>query len=138
MQYVPWAILSMVTYGVSAALLKLAFRSISPAAGLTIANLFVVSAGATWWIIQGAAGSKGLGTNAPTGLLVLASIILATSIVALYKALSLGPASAVVPIFAMNLTVAAILGFTLLGEPLKLPHIAGLVSAGLAVFLLTR
>ena len=41
MSYVPWAIFAMITYGIATFTLKYVFRTVSPAAGLTIANLDV-------------------------------------------------------------------------------------------------
>ena len=79
-----------------------------------------------------------MGWNAASGWLLLASLVLSSSIVAYYKALSLGPASVVVPIFALSFAVAAILGFAVLGEPVKATRVAGLLLAVVAVALLTR
>ena len=138
MPYVLWAIFAMVTYGIATFTLKYVFRTISPAAGLTIANLFVVSAGVGWMFLQGRDSLKGLGWNGVTGLLILASVVLAMSIVSFYKALSMGPATVVVPIFALSFTVVALLGFTILGEPVKPTRIIGIVLAASSIVLLTR
>jgi transporter family protein len=136
--YVAWAVLAMITYGVSTFMLKYVFRTVSPAAGLMIANLFVVFAGAGWMFLQGRDSLKELGWNGVTALLLLAGVVLAMSIVSFYKALSIGPATVVVPIFALSFAVVALLGFTILGEPIKPTRVVGIVLAASAIVLLTR
>ena len=138
MGYLPWALVAMVTYGLTAVLLKLAFRGISPALALVVANVAVVTVGLGWMAVVGAGAARGLGANAATAWLGLAALVLAASILSYYKALSLGPASVVVPIFALSLTIAVVLGFIVLGEPVKLVRVAGIGFAVLAIFLLTR
>ena len=138
MAYLPWALFAMVTYGLTAVLLKLAFRGISPPLALVVANVMVVTAGLGWMAVVGAGATRGLGANAATAWLAVASGVLAVSILSYYKALSLGPASVVVPIFALSLTIAVVLGFAVLGEPVRPVRIAGVGFAVLAIFLLTR
>ncbi len=138
MGYLPWALFAMVTYGLTAVLLKLAFRGISPALGLVVANVAVVAVGLGWMAIVGSGAARGLGANAATGWLALASVVLAASILSYYKALSLGPASVVVPIFALSLTIAVVLGLVVLGEPIRPVRVAGIGFAVLAIVLLTR
>ncbi|MEX2599035.1 MAG: EamA family transporter [Dehalococcoidia bacterium] len=138
MGYVGWALLAMITYGTAAIFLKLAFRGITPGTALIVANIFVIGAGIIWSYASGVPIQRQLGFNQPTLYLLLAGALLGVSISSYYKALSLGSASVVVPIFALSFTVAAILGFLVLGEPLKLTRILGLVFAAAAIVLLTR
>ena len=138
MSYVAWAVIAMITYGISTFLLKYVFRTISPAAGLTIANLFVVFAGVGWMFLQGRDSMKEIGWNGVTSLLIVAGIVLAVSIVTFYKALSIGPATVVVPIFALSFAVVALFGFTILGEPVRPTRIIGIVLAASAIVLLAR
>lgn len=138
MSYVSWAFIAMVTYGISTFLLKVVFKTIHPAFGLAFANLFVVFAGVGWTILTGAPALKNVGWNGTMGLLVVASTVLAMSIVSFYRALSIGPASVVAPIFALSFIVAAVLGLVLLGEPVKATRIVGLVLGVVAILLLTR
>ena len=138
MGYLPWALFAMVTYGIVAVLLKLAFRGINPAFTLVVTNGVLVLAGLGWMAAVGSGVTRGLGANAATAWMGLAAIVLSASILSYYKALSLGPASIVVPIFALSLTVAAVLGFLVLGEPMKPTRIAGIALAVIAILLLTR
>jgi transporter family protein len=138
MSYLPWAIVALISYGIANALLKVVFRTIHPGLGLAVANTFVVLAGIGWMMLSGSSVFRNVGWNLETGRLLLASVVLAVAIASFYKSLSLGPASIVVPIFALSFTVAAILGFTVLGEPVKATRIAGIVLAATAIVLLTR
>ena len=138
MGYLPWALFAMVTYGLTAVLLKLAFRGISPALGLVVANVAVVAVGLGWMAVVGSGAARGLGANAATAWLALAAVVLSASIMTYYKALSLGPASVVVPIFALSMTLAVVLGFLVLGEPVRPVRVAGIGFAALSILLLTR
>jgi transporter family protein len=136
--YVPWALFASVTYGLVAILLKLTFRGIHPAVALVVTNVGIVGVGIAWALLQGSAVFKNVGFNQYALTLGIAAVVLASSIFAYYRALSLGPASAVVPIFALNLAVAALLGFFVLDEPIRAHRVAGIVLAGIAVVLLSR
>jgi transporter family protein len=136
--YVPWALFSMVTYGLTAVFLKLAFRGLSPSLVLVVGNFAIVAAGIVWMTSQGAGSYRGLGVNQPTFWLIASSVVLAASIVAYYKALSLGPASVVVPVFALSFSVAVVLGFLVLDEPFKMTRLLGALLAVAAIGLLTR
>ena len=73
-----------------------------------------------------------------TFTIVLTSIILAGAIFSLYRALHLGPASIVAPIFSMNLVIAASIGFLILGEPFKFSYLIGIGLAVTALAFLIR
>ena len=138
MNYLPWALAAMVTYGIASFAVKVVFRTIHPSLGLTVVNLFVVLAGVGWIAITGPTAFRNVGWNVDTVRMLAAGIILAIAIVTFYKGLSLGPTSIVVPIFALSFTISAVLGLTLLDEPIKATRIAGLVLAAVAVVLLAR
>ena len=138
MNYLPWALIAMVTYGIATFTLKVVFKTIHPSVGLTVANLVVVVAGIGWIIVTGTSAFRNVGWNADTGRMMGAGIVLAIAIVTLYKGLSLGPASVVVPIFALSFTVAAVLGLVILGEPVKATRVIGLLLAAAAIVLLAR
>ena len=56
-------------------------------------------------------------------------------IITYYRALSLGAVSVVVPIFGLFIVVSSVVGFVFLDEPLTLRKVAGIVLAGVAVYL---
>jgi transporter family protein len=72
------------------------------------------------------------------GYAILIGIPMAIAVLALYLAISKGPVSVVMPIYALNATVTAILGMAVLHEPVTLPKILGLVFAVAALVLLSR
>lgn len=58
--------------------------------------------------------------------------------VAFYYALAKGPASSVVPLSGLYIVIPVILGYIFLSEPITLSRIIGVVSAIIAIFLLSR
>lgn len=138
MNFVGWALLAMITYGTATFMLKVVFKTMHPSFGLTVANIFVVAAGVGWIWLSGSSAFRNVGWNSTMALLLAAGVVLAVAITSLYRSLSLGPASAVAPIFALAFTVSAVLGFIILGEPVKATRIVGIVLAIAAIILISR
>ena len=63
-------------------------------------------------------------------------IALTIAVNALFHALSLGPANVVVPIYGMFVVGGSLLGILVLGEPMALHKIAGLVAAVIGIVLI--
>ena len=138
MGYIGWAFLAMGSYGVTAIFLKVAMRNIPPEAALVITNLMLVAAGVALAVYRGESMVSHLKAGWPVLFVVLAGLTLSLSIISYYTALSRGPVSVVVPIFAMSFAVAGSLGILLLGEDIKMTRLAGFLLAGVAIVLLTR
>ncbi len=138
MSYVGWAIVAMTGYGVTAVILKLALRDIPPGVAIVITNAVLVLAGVGLVLYRGEQVAAHLSLSRPMLLTILAGVTLSLSIVGYYIALSRGPASVVVPIFAMYVLVATVIGLAFLGEEVKLTRVIGVILAGGAIFLLTR
>lgn len=138
MSYVGWAFVAMAAYGVTAVLLKLALKDIPPGVAVVITNLVLVLAGVGLVIYRGESFTAHMTISRPMVWVLLAGLMLSLSIVSYYIALSRGPTSVVVPIFAMYVLVATLIGFAFLGEEVKLTRVAGVLLAGGAIFLLTR
>ncbi len=138
MSYVGWAFVAMAAYGVTAVLLKLALKDIPPGVAVVITNLVLVLAGVGLVIYRGESFTAHLTISRPMVWVLLAGLMLSLSIVSYYIALSRGPTSVVVPIFAMYVLVATFIGFAFLGEEVKPTRVAGVLLAGGAIFLLTR
>ncbi len=68
----------------------------------------------------------------------MAGIVLSLAFIFLTEALARGEASIVTPIAQMGFVVTAVLGVTLLGEPLGRRTVAGLLAAGGAIVLLAH
>lgn len=138
MSYVGWAVLAMCMQGISIILVKYTLRSFPAEVAVVCTNGILVLVGVIWAWTRGFNIVSGLGLNQPTLIMGLAGLMISVSIISYYKALSEGPASTVVPIFAMSLAVASIAGFMLLGEPVKLTKLLGLSMSVGAIVLLTR
>ena len=63
---------------------------------------------------------------------------MAIAILTLYMAIARGPVSVVLPIYALNAMVAALLGILILHEPVSVQKVLGLVLAVAAIVLLSR
>ena len=138
MNYILWAIVAMVSYGITAALLKVALRDYPPEVALVITNLLLVAAGFSLAMYRGASFAAHINLDRPTLLIVLAGLTLSISIISYYTALSRGPASLVVPVYALSFAVTTVLAIAFLGEAVKATRVLGLLMAAGAVVLLTR
>ena len=138
MSYTWWAVLAMAVYGVNAVLLKLALRQVPAEVALAVTNTVLVAAGFALVVFRGQSIVAHLSFGWPTVYLGLAGVTLTVGVVAFYTALSRGPASVVVPIFAMNFAVASLLGVVLLGEGMTIQRGFGLLLAVGSIILLTR
>lgn len=138
MSYLIWVFIGLFSYGCMTGILKLALRDIPPGIALVITNSVLTLTAIIWAFTRNESFGPYIKFNQPFFLLLLASLFLTISVISLYTALSRGPVSTVVPIYAMNMAVAALIGFALLGEPISLTRIFGILMAAVAVFLLTR
>ena len=138
MSYIGWVFIAMLTYGIMAVLLKISLRNIPPEVAVLVTNVILVISALAWALFRGIKILDHLTFNQPTLFLLLAGIVLSCSVISFYMALSRGPVTAVLPIFGMNVAVASVLGFLVLGEPVNASRISGIILAGGAVFLLTR
>ena len=138
MSYVGWVLIAMLAYGAMAVLLKATLRNIPPETAVIVTNAILVVSALAWALYRGVKIPDHLAFNQPTLLLLLTGVVLSVSIISFYMALSRGPVSAVVPLFGMNIAVASLLGFLVLGEPVNASRISGIILAGGAIFLLTR
>ena len=138
LSYLTWILIAMASYGVMITFLKISLRNITPELALVINNLILTAAAIVWAVAKGTSFNEGLGSNKATLALLLAGVFLTISVTGFYTALSKASASQVVPIYAMNMAVAAVLGFLFLGEHASATRVAGILMAGGAIFLLTR
>jgi bacterial/archaeal transporter family protein len=140
MNYVAWAILGMIGYSLVTLLVKLATRSgqFSSFLVLAIATVIVATCTISITVIRGDARAlAGRDLLTPSALWTYATgIALAIAVVSLFRALSLGPASVVVPIYGMFIVGGAVLGMVFLNEPPTLRKLLGIVLAVISVFLI--
>jgi transporter family protein len=76
------------------------------------------------------------GFTPAVGLAGAAGVALAVAVSSLFLALSLGPASVVVPVYGMFIARGAILGMVVLGEPVTVRKLMGLALAVASIVLI--
>lgn len=141
MNYVAWALLGMAGYSTVTLLVKLATRTgdFNAWGVLAMATGIVMPSVMTYAILSGAFDGKVSGDFAKPGALYAyaAGIALTIAVGSLFKGLSLGPASVVVPIYGMFIVGGFVLGVALLNEPLTLAKSIGIAAAVAGVFLIS-
>ena len=140
MNYVGWAILGMIGYSLVTLLVKLATRNgqFSSFFVLAIATVIVMACAVSVSIMRGdMRGLQARYFTTPSAFLAYATgIALTVAVVSLFRALSLGPASVVVPIYGMFIVGGALLGMLFLNEPPTLRKLVGIGLAAVSVFLI--
>jgi len=138
MGYIAWAVIAMGSYGLTGIFLKLALRTIPTEVALVLTNSILVITGLVLILVRGSSIAVYLRVGSPLLYVMLAGLTLSTGIASYYTALSRGPVSIVVPIFAMSFAVASALALVFLGEDIRLTKVAGLAMAAGAIVLLAR
>lgn len=140
--YVGWALLGMAGYSLTTLLVKLATRTgdFGAFAVLAIATSMVAVAAAANAVAGGSFSGKVAADFVKPGALYAyaAGIALTIAVGSLFKGLSLGPASVVVPIYGMFILGGAVLGIVFLGEPLTIRKVSGLLLAIAGIYLVAR
>ncbi|MCK0103237.1 EamA family transporter [Pseudohalocynthiibacter sp. F2068] len=142
MSYVQWSLLGMVAYSLVTLLVKFATRpgTHSSFAVLAVATV-IVAIGAVGIALAGGHFRTFKGVDyfsVSTGWSILAGAVLLIAVGSLFKALSLGPASEVVPIYGMFVVGGSVLGIIFLGEDLSLSKVTGIALAALSIYLIAR
>ena len=137
--YLPYALLAMGAYALVSPLMRVATtgpNAVPSDAAVIVSNTLLVAmaVGVVWYTGQGFTEHL----NSPKVVHVLAAgVFLGIGILALYRALALGPVSVVTPIFAMFLVFSSVIGFLFLGESFTARKALGIVFAALAVYLVS-
>ena len=131
MNHVGWAVLGMLGYSAVTLFVKLATRTgdLKAFAVLAIATTIVAVTALANAIIGGAFDGKTSADVTKPGALYAyaAGIALTIAVGSLFKGLSIGPASVVVPIYGMFILGGSILAVLVLGEPITASRVVGLV-----------
>ena len=139
MGYLQWALVALLAYSAVAPLVGFATTGDPKipsfvAALITNGLLLVATIGVV--LYEGQSVTAYLGhPKAP--YLYLAGIFLAIGILAYSRALSLGPVSAVVPVFGTFLVISSVVGILFLNESLTLRKVAGIGCAMLGIYLVS-
>lgn len=140
MDYIAWALLGMAGYSATTVFVKLATRNqVLPAFNVLAISVLIVATSV--WMITLSAGmwNRQVLTSfrSTDGLWTLAAgAALTIAVSSLFRALSLGPASVVVPIYGMFIVGGSILGVLVLGEAVTLTKAIGLALAVSGVLLI--
>ena len=139
MGYLQWSVLALLAYSAVAPLVGFATTGepkIPSFVAALITNGLLLVATIAVVLYQGQSVTAYLGhPKAP--YLYLAGLFLAVGILAYYRALSLGPVSAVVPIFGTFLVISSVVGILFLNESLTLRKVAGIGCAMLGIYLVS-
>ena len=141
MGYVAWALVGMAGYSATTLFVKLATRA--GANGYNVLAVAVSIVTVLVWIGtlaggQWSRGSVGALGGSAMGWTIATGFVLAIAVSSLFRALSLGPASVVVPIYGMFIVGGAVLGILVLREPFTATKAAGIVLAVAGVLMITR
>ena len=137
--YVFWAVLGMIAYSVTTIVVKIASHEGLPS-GVVVAIATTVVALACWSMVV-ARAQLGLllhSLSTPSGAWSLAvGTALSVAVMSLFRALELGPASVVVPIYGMFIVGGFVLGVVLLDDAITLPKTIGLIAAIASIYLIS-
>jgi transporter family protein len=135
-RYLAWAVLALVGYTFVPPLMNIATREIpSDVATFGVASMLALSALALSLVAREPVLDS---LTSRAGLYVLAAgVCITVSILAFFRALSLGPVSVVAPVFGLFLVTSSLLGVLLLGEELTLNRGVGISLAMLAILFLS-
>lgn len=135
MSYLLWALAAMASYSYVFLFVKLAQRELPTFTVMTIAIFVLMSLTTFTTVVTGEWElSRPLGRHVLFAL--LAGVGLAGAVVGYFRALSLGPVSAVVPIYGLFIVGGSALGIVVLDEPLTLRKGLGIGFAMLSVVLI--
>jgi transporter family protein len=137
--YIGWALIGMAGYSLTTLFMKLAMRA-GAASSFTVlivavsivfaSTILMVTLRGEWGALSSQFSGRAMLWSCATG------IVLAIAVISLFRALSFGPASVVVPIYGMFIVGGAILGLVFLHEPLTWRKAAGIAAAVLGVYLI--
>ena len=140
--YIAWALIGMVGYSFTTLFVKLATRSgqFSSFLVLAIACVFTFTAAVAITLARGDlqnVTAKDFASPS-AGFAYATGLALTVAVMSLLRALSLGPASIVVPIYGMFIAGGAVLGIIFLHEPLTARKAAGLALAVVSICLIAK
>lgn len=142
MNYITWALLGMVGYSLTTLLVKFATRSgqFSSFLVLAIASVITLTSAVSIALVRGDlqhVSAKDF-VSSSAWFTYATGIALTVAVTSLFRALSLGPASIVVPIYGMFIVGGAILGIIFLHEPLTTRKIIGISFAAISILLMAK
>jgi transporter family protein len=142
MNYITWALIGMAAYSLTTLLVKFATRSGQFSSFLVLAIACVITLASTVTITLVRGDLRHVSAKdfaSPSAWFAYATgIALTVAVSSLFRALSLGPASIVVPIYGMFIVGGAVLGMVFLHEPITARKLAGIGLAVISIFLMAK
>jgi transporter family protein len=133
-RYLLWSALALVGYTLFTPLAKLATED-APSTVVALGANSILALSALAVVVATGEQPMSYLTGDTLYYVLGAGVFLTVGILAYYRALSLGPASTVIPIFGMFIVGSSVLSFLFLGEEFSLRKGAGIALAGVAVYL---
>lgn len=137
--YIAWALIGMAGYSLTSLFVKIAMR-----AGLTssqaVALATTVVSLSCWGVVAAKGEFASLSAvigRTPFWWALATGVVLAVAVSSFFRALELGPASVVVPIYGTFVVGGAVLGVLFLGEPMTWQKLAGIAAAVSGIVLLS-
>jgi transporter family protein len=134
MNYVGYAVVALVTYGLVAPVVSFAMEDIPSEVAVVITNSILVGMAVTVAVSQGSSITEYVGHDR-FPYLILGGVLLGIGIMAYYKALELGPVSVVVPVYGMFIALSSIMGFLVFEEVLTARKALGILFGLVAIYL---
>lgn len=124
----------MVTWGLWVVAATYASESIAPVTAAAISYAVATALTVGYVIVSGAS----LAVTPKGGVFaVVAGVFAAIGLVATYVGLSIGSTATVTTVGALYFVVAALIGITILGDPVSPSKVAGIILAVVAIALIT-
>jgi transporter family protein len=134
MNYVTYAVIALVTYGLVAPVVSFAMEDIPSEVAVVVTNSILVVMALAVAVTQDQSVTEYVGHDR-FPYLILGGILLGIGIMAYYKALELGPVSVVVPVYGMFIALSSIMGFLVFEEVLTARKALGILFGLVAIYL---
>lgn len=134
MEYLPWALLALVSYSLVAPLASHVTKEVPASVALFLTTAIFLVITSVVLVVTGTADPAY--ATMPSALYIyVAGVFLTIGILAYIKALEFGPVSVVVPIYGMFIVGSSVIGVLFLAEELTLARFAGITCAVIAIVL---
>lgn len=132
MEYVLWALVAVVAYGLVPPLTSIVTKDVSAAIVLFFSTVVFLGFTVVVMLLTGTARVE-YALIPAAALIYIAGVFLAIGILAYYTALETGPVSLVVPIYGLFIVGSSVIGILFFNEAVTLTRAAGIGCAVLAI-----
>ena len=136
MEYLPWVIVAVVSYGALAPLTSTVTQEIPPAVSLFLATVVFLVLTLGVLLVTGA-NPLAYVDSPRAGYIYVGGVFLGVGILSYYYALQRGPVSIVVPIYGLFIVVSSAIGIVAFDESVTPRKVAGIGCSVLAIALIS-